>query len=147
MPTFSGKVILDPVAVAKYLRGPQGPVLRRFLEDAQEIKRLARIQVGVHEPTPGERRKRAPGTLRDSLVVRIVAGVRPTVIVGSDDPIAKLHHEGTDPHIIRARRAPMLVFFWKKVGRVVAFKQVRHPGTRPNHYLTDPLRKVISQRY
>lgn len=51
--------------------------------------------------------------------------------------------KGTDPHVIRARNAPRLVFFWKKVGRVVSFKSVNHPGTRPNNYLARSLDRVV----
>lgn len=49
---------------------------------------------------------------------------------------------GTRPHPIRARRAPMLVFYWPKVGRVVRFKAVNHPGTKSYHILTDSLRAI-----
>ena len=51
--------------------------------------------------------------------------------------------QGTEPHVIRAKRAPQLVFFWKKVGRVVSFKSVNHPGTKANNYLLASLRRVV----
>lgn len=140
MAEFLAKVVMNPVAVAGFLRDKNGPVLRELIVLGNRVKLGAQKQVGVHKPTPGERRLRRPGTLRDSIVTRIVEqGDSPAVKVGSEDPIALLHHEGTPPHIIRARRAPMLVFYWPKVGQVVAFKKVNHPGTFPNHYLTDPL--------
>jgi len=42
---------------------------------------------------------------------------------------------GTRPHIIRARRAQALRFV---VSGVVLFRKwVRHPGTRPTHFLTE----------
>lgn len=146
-PAFQSQLVLDPVRVADLLRGRSGAVLRRLLVDGALVKARAREQVGVHQPLPGERRKRRPGTLRDSIVVRIVEGGKyATVAVGSEDPIAFLHHEGTPPHVIRARIKPMLVFYWPKVGQVVAFKQVNHPGTKPNRYLTDSL-KVLNGRY
>jgi hypothetical protein len=31
---------------------------------------------------------------------------------------------------IKAKNAPYLVFFWPKVGRVVHFKSVNHPGNK-----------------
>jgi hypothetical protein len=65
------------------------------------------------------------------------------VQVVAEDEIALWHHEGTRPHTIRARRKPLLVFFWPKAGRVVSFKQVNHPGTKPNRFLTKPLRAVL----
>jgi hypothetical protein len=42
---------------------------------------------------------------------------------------------GTRAHVIRARRARYLRFFWRKLGRVVYFKSVNHPGTRPYWFL------------
>lgn len=45
--------------------------------------------------------------------------------------------EGTRPHVIAARFAPSLVFFWAKMGRWVAFKQVNHPGTKGIHMVAD----------
>lgn len=53
--------------------------------------------------------------------------------------------KGTKPHTIRARKKPKLVFFWPKVGRVVSFKSVRHPGTEPNNYLLGALKRVMKR--
>lgn len=133
---------MDPAKLADLLRGPSGPVMRRLIEDGEAVKDRARQLVGVHKPVPGERRKRRPGTLRDSIVKRVRG---PGVVeVGSEDPIALLHHEGTAPHVITGN--PRLVFFWPKVGRLVSFPKVNHPGTRPNPYLTKAL-EVLRSRY
>lgn len=53
-------------------------------------------------------------------------------------------HEGARPHIIRARNAPYLVFYWPKVGRTVFFKKVSHPGNRPNPFLRNAVHRVAS---
>lgn len=42
---------------------------------------------------------------------------------------------GTMPHKIEAKNAPMLAFFWEKLGINVRFRKVQHPGTRPYHFL------------
>lgn len=47
------------------------------------------------------------------------------------------HHDGSMPHIIRARHAKMLRFTVR--GQVVFRKQVRHPGTRGTKFLTRAL--------
>jgi hypothetical protein len=39
-----------------------------------------------------------------------------------------------------------LVFYWRKVGRVVAFKQVKHPGQTGKAYLRIPL-LVVAPKY
>lgn len=148
--TFGSYVVIDPVKLAEVLRGPNGPVVRDLIEAGELVKREAQRLVGVYRPPDAysaAHRKRRPGTLRDSIVKRVVdVDGGPGVLVGSEDPIALWHHEGTVPHIIRARRAPLLVFFWPRVGRVVAFPRVNHPGTQPNRFLTNAL-AVLRHRY
>lgn len=141
--TFGTYVQIDPVKLADFMRSSTGPVIRDMLERGERVKRRAQELVGVYDPPDAysaANRQRRPGTLRDSIVKRVAdVGGQPAVIVGSDDPIALLHHEGTQPHPIEARQAPMLVFYWPKAGRVVSFRRVNHPGTQPNRYLTNAL--------
>lgn len=142
-PVVAARVVMDPAKLAEVLRSPSGPVMRRLIEDGEFVKDRARSYVRVHKPVPQERRNRRPGQLRDSIVKRIRGeGV---VEVGSDDPIALIEHEGTEPHPITSKGKP-LVFYWPKVGRVVAFPPwgkppgtVHHPGTTGSHYLTRAL--------
>lgn len=141
--TFGNRVTIEPVKLAEFLRSPNGPVVRRLIEDGEAVKREAQRLVGVYEPPDAysaAHRKRRPGTLRDSIVKRVVTeGGQPAVLVGSEDPIALIHHEGTVAHTITASRAPMLVFYWRKVGHVVSFHSVNHPGTKPNRFLVNAL--------
>lgn len=51
-------------------------------------------------------------------------------------------HEGTKPHIIRARKGKALKF--DVGGRTVYATSVRHPGTRPQPFLSDALRFALS---
>lgn len=145
MTTRSGKwtVSIDGKKLAEFMRSPNGPIYRKFARAAVAVKEGARRQVGVYHPPDAysaSHRGRRPGTLRDSIVTRVVErDGAPLWVIGSDDPIALIHHQGTEPHQIWARNAPLLVFFWPKAGGVVAFKMVNHPGTKPNHYLTDQL--------
>lgn len=144
---FDSFVRLDNAALNRLLRSSGGPVMRRAIEDGEIVKREARRLVGVHSPTPGEQRDREPGRLRDSIVKRLgTYRGDPAVFVGSADPIALLHHEGTRPHIITPRSKPRLVFYWRKAGRVVAFTRVNHPGARPNPFLTRAL-NALRGRY
>ena len=138
---------MDPVEIAKLMNSRQGPVIRRMMQDGQRVKEEAQRRVGVYKPPPaGPRRARTPGTLRDSIVTRLVVdGKQAAVEVGSEDPIALWHHEGTRPHEIVARNAPMLVFWSAKAGKVVRTVRVNHPGTQPNRFLTDSL-SVIRRR-
>lgn len=145
--SFAARVTIDPRLVADFVRSPQGPVFRQMSIDGDRVKREAQRLVGVYRPIPGDpfaarrMRKRRPGTLRDSIVKRITqVNGELTVLVGSDDPIALLHHEGTEPHEIRARRKPMLVYYSGRRRTIVRAKAVRHPGTAPNPYLVKALR-------
>lgn len=144
-------VRIDSRSLAAVLRSPRGPLARRLIEDGELVKQQAKVLVGVYKPPDAysaAHRARRPGTLRDSIVKRFVVGGPEgfKVIVGSDDPIALIHHEGTRAHIIRPRVKPRLVFFWPRVGQVVAFGKVNHPGTQPNRYLVNALR-VLRGRY
>lgn len=62
-------------------------------------------------------------------------------LIGSDNDIAYIHHEGSKGHIIVPRTKSTLRF--SQNGKIVYRKMVHHPGTKPNRYLTDPLTKVI----
>lgn len=65
--------------------------------------------------------------------------------VSVDVPYAASVHEGARPHVIRAKHAPMLSFYWPKVGRQVFFKSVNHPGNRPNPFLRNAAHRVASE--
>lgn len=42
---------------------------------------------------------------------------------------------GASPHLIEGN--PFLVFYWDKVGSVVAFPYVQHPGQEPNDFISE----------
>lgn len=141
-------LVWDNRALADLLRGPSGPVARMQIRNGQIVRRGAQRRVGVSKPPPlalgRQFHVRRPGTLRDSIVSRLVnEGGELVVYVGSYDPIALLHHQGTVPHEIHPRhRGGTLVFWSRKRGRITFVRDpafVKHPGTRPNRYLTDSL--------
>lgn len=49
-------------------------------------------------------------------------------------------HDGSGPHIIRARRKQALKF--EIGGKVVLARSVRHPGTRPNPWLVNAAERI-----
>jgi hypothetical protein len=62
--------------------------------------------------------------------------------IGSKINYAYWHHEGTLPHIIRGKRKNQYrrrVLRFTRGGTVVFANSVRHPGTRPNKFLSDNL--------
>lgn len=105
-----------------------GPVGKEIDRRASRVLQAARQQVGVRT-----------GRLRGDLGKEWITGTGGDVgiRIGSNVPYALLHHQGTRPHIIRARRARVLRYV--KDGQVHFAKQVFHPGTQRNAYLEDNL--------
>lgn len=67
--------------------------------------------------------------------------------VGSGLHYAYFVETGAKPHIIMPRRPDgWLRFYWRKVGKVVTFRKVNHPGQKGKHYLRDALIEVAGRR-
>lgn len=122
-------------------RSPNGMVGRWTTKKAKEAATLA---IGA-APKPGQGEGYATGELAlDIRPERATVGRSgPESRVISATEHAVFVHEGTPPHVIRPRRAKKLVFFWRKAGRVVYAKSVRHPGTQGNPYLVKALRQLF----
>ena len=118
---------LNKIKLDMYTKTAKGPLWGILQRKGKLVIALARRQVGVDT-----------GRLKNSInmehkTVRYGQELK----IGSKNKIAYLHHEGTKPHLITPKNAPQLVFMSK--GRVIRTQMVRHPGTRPNEYLSDQL--------
>jgi hypothetical protein len=122
------KVAFNKAAMDEMLKSPSGMVGRYIAERARRIVVAAKMQAGVKT-----------GRLKNSIHMRHMRGgvAGQYIMVGSNLHYALLHHEGTKPHIIVPNRSTVLRF--SSGGRVIYTRAVRHPGTRPNRYLTDNL--------
>jgi hypothetical protein len=122
------KVVFNKPAMEEMLKSPNGMVGRYIAERARRIVVAARMQAGMKT-----------GRLKASIHMRHMRGgpAGQYVMVGSNLHYALLHHEGTKPHLIVPNRSSVLRF--SSGGRVIYTHAVRHPGTRPNRYLTDNL--------
>lgn len=109
--------------------------------------RLAREEVrGLTSSINRRARSNAPGgpystgRLKSSInwSVRTV-GDKVIGVSGSDLVYAYSVHEGQPARTITAKRAPMLSFYWRRVGKSVKFFRVSHPGTAPQPYLVQAL--------
>jgi hypothetical protein len=110
------------------LRSPQGAIGKDLRKRGLRVQAGAKAQVGVRT-----------GALRASIHMRHMSDTRGQYVrVGSNLNYALAHHEGTSPHIIKPNRKHMLKFQTK--GQIVFAHVVKHPGTKPNRYLTDNLR-------
>lgn len=113
------------------LRSQNGDVGQWLKGEGHKVMALAKVQAGYKT-----------GRLKQSIQMhqsRTPDGQQ--LKIGSSVHYAYLHHEGTKPHVIVPRRANQLVFMSYKSGRaqLVRTQIVHHPGTRANHYLTDPM--------
>jgi len=112
------------------LNNPNGSVGRYLARKGRIITAAARAQVGVRT-----------GALRASIHMRHLRDSRGQFVrIGSALNYALMHHEGTRPHVIAAKRTSVLKFVNR--GRIIYAHAVMHPGTKPNRYLTDNLRLV-----
>jgi hypothetical protein len=125
------KLVFREPAMDKLLLSPSGDVGKYLAKKGRLIEAGAKRQVGVQT-----------GALRASIHMRHFSDPRGQYVkIGSSLNYARMHHEGTKPHLIRPNTAHMLRFYSK--GQIVFAHMVRHPGTPANRYLTDNMRRVI----
>lgn len=122
------KVNLDKVQLRIILNTPVGNLWRQLHRRGEAIVRSAKRQVGVKT-----------GALRQSIHMKHTGNVTGQYLwIGSKKNYAYLHHQGTRPHTITATKSPVLVF--RSGARIVKTPSVLHPGTKPNRYLSDPMK-------
>lgn len=122
---------IDDIALNAMLRAPGGDVWNYTHEAGLRVLQGARRDVGVKT-----------GFLRASLHERMGIGrFGPESHVGSDVRYALVHHQGSSPHLIRARQGRVLAF--NKRGVRIFARQVNHPGTSANRYLSGNLWRAI----
>jgi hypothetical protein len=119
-----GDLVIDPVALAQFMRSPAGPVLRDLERRGTNVQIRARQLV----------RKRTR-RLEKSIVKRPGVDAKgPFVLVLTEGVEYALHeHDGTRPHVIRPKARRMLRF--PAGGGVVFARSVSHPGTTGTKYL------------
>lgn len=122
----------DALGLSYVLRHPNGPTGQYITNRTGQLYMLARFQVG-----------KKTYDLYNSLTFDVISGAGGLVgTVTANDKKAIMHHNGTRPHLIYPNKAKTLRFSSR--GRIVYAKVVRHPGTKPNRFLTDNLPKVIN---
>jgi hypothetical protein len=120
---------LNRANVENLMHNTEGPVIGKFLKTRGAVALLAaKMQVG-----------RKTGALGRSIkMTHTRTAIGQTLTISASSPIAFYHHEGTRPHLITARDGGFLKFSGK--GGVTYARTVRHPGTKPNRFLSDQLK-------
>lgn len=123
----------------------RNPMVRVDIDETKlsaEFQKAGRKFVGkVARDIRDEAKRIVPvrtGRLRESIRasrVKVSGPFRVEAHVSANRRYARFVHEGTRPHIILARRARALRFYWPRVGKVVFFKSVNHPGNDANPFL------------
>lgn len=121
----------DPKGWYDAFQSPSGMTGQFIGGLGRNLASLARAQVGKRDYTLVRSIGYNVSAVNGEVEVEVGSGVRH----------ARLHHDGTTAHMIRAKNASKLRFSQR--GRVVYATAVMHPGTKPNRYLTDNLSKVI----
>lgn len=122
-------------------KSPTGMTGRWTAEQAEKVAAHARLLA----PKPGQGKGYATGETATSIRSGNVSlgrkGPEATVSAGTEH--AFYLHEGTAPHVIKARPGKKMVFFLRSAGRVIYDNLVKHPGTKAQPFLSDALRKVF----
>lgn len=130
---MTGRFEVDRVEMDRFISwaGPIGSDLRRR---GRTLQFRARSSVGVRT-----------GKLRADIAIREATRVDGLEIsVGNwGTRYAAAQHQGAKPHVIEAKNAPFLHFYWAKKQKWVIAKKVFHPGNRANPYLARWLREAV----
>jgi hypothetical protein len=131
-----GEFHLDQAALSKFV---QAAGRKKVNSLTRQIANQARADVPVRSGNLGRTIRATPAKATGPFSVSgsVFAG-------GPDAPYAIPVHEGSRPHKIVARNAPMLRFFWEKIGRNVAFRSVNHPGVKARPFLRNAMTRVIA---
>jgi hypothetical protein len=125
------RVDINEAEYRREFESRDGMVGRDLERRATRVQLAAKAQAGVQS-----------GQLKASIHKRWTetSGDRLTIQVGSPVRHARVHHDGSRAHVIRARSARPMRWIDENTGNVVFARTVHHPGTRSNRYLTDNLR-------
>lgn len=132
MSRSTGRFDLNPGLLGAAVR----PILQ---ERAQRVTRRIATQARVDVPVKTGNLGRS---IREDPIV-FSGPFRVDTGVTAHAPYAAAVHEGSRPHIIRARNASVLHF--KIGGRDIFVPEVRHPGTRARPFLRNAAERVVAE--
>jgi len=125
------KLIINDAVLLAELHTPKGGLWKALHKAGDLAVAGAKAQVG-----------KKTGKLAQSIHMRHTPTLTGQQLwIGSDNKLALIQHQGTRPHMIFPHEGPKNgVLIFAKGSRVIATRMVRHPGTKPNKYLSTQLR-------
>jgi hypothetical protein len=129
---FDKLILYKPILTAE-LNTPSGSLWKRLEAKALKTQVEAMRMAGFKT-----------GKLRSSIYLNhrtIPDGQE--IKIGSDVDYAYMHHQGTKPHVILPKGDHEFLRF-SAGNRIVYTRIVNHPGTKPNRFLAEPMRKNFS---
>lgn len=141
-------VEVDGKVIAKYERLPD-ELRAQLRHDLPDIMRDVKAAVAA---------KLVPGALFKT-TTRLLPALSAEMVESKDEiygrvfidenkfpnVVAHTLESGSRPHEIVARLAPTLAFFWDKLGRMVFFKRVMHPGFPGRSYMQSTLDEMSDE--
>ena len=122
----------------RVFKDTKGDVGIELYKRARRMARHAKNQAPIGTGPTAGRLKRSIKVYRHQ---RYTKGQ--TIRVGTSVPYAMYVHEGTRPHMIYPQNPGGALKFVPKGGtRVIITKRVKHPGSRPNRFLTDNVKYI-----
>lgn len=123
--------VLDRQELSQQLTGSEAVAVRAMARLGRRIEANAKQRAPVDT-----------GNLRRSIGHELsVQGTRIVLEVFATANYAKFVHDGTEPHLIRPRRAKALAF--EAGGRTVFAAWAMHPGTKPRPFLQDAVDEEV----
>lgn len=127
-------VIIYKEPLRQYLNTNKGDLWKWLHIRGERAVAGAKAKVGVKT-----------GRLKASIHMRHLGNITGQYLwIGSERDHALVHHNGSRPHQIRPN-PPKQVLAFTKGSRLIVTKQVNHPGTKPNPYLSSQLRHFVTK--
>jgi hypothetical protein len=126
-------------------RTSMGAAVREVREATTRVWVLAKVAAKGDHPATTTATGRLSLNIFDDFKIG-VSSVTGRVGVHRSVKYALAAHDGARSHVIAARRAKRLRFYWKRRGVHVTAYFVHHPGMRGKKYLTGPLVRVCVPR-
>lgn len=127
------RVIIDRSMINFIYKNPEGPAGQHLHKMAERVVAAAKVQV-----------PKRTGQMAAQIRIegRSQTAFGQTLRIVSNNKNSAYVHEGTAPHLIKSRSPKGFIKFNSK-GVTVFTRLVRHPGSKPNRFITDNVKLIM----